>query len=130
MDCILVVESDPHMKKGVTLVLEGRGYEVWSAGDAAEALSLIIDHDFDLLITDVELPDTTGLELARRCRYLLQHPLPVLFMSGFAVGVLFARDRLQQGMLLLEKPFTARALLDAISGALADRFMNGDPEET
>ncbi|NJD18581.1 MAG: sigma-54-dependent Fis family transcriptional regulator [Gemmatimonadetes bacterium] len=69
MAAILVVEDEPGIREFLADALEGEGHAVSTAGDAAEALALLRDRGFDLLITDLRMPGVLdGMDLVRRAR--------------------------------------------------------------
>ncbi len=63
---LLVVDDEPDLRTLYELTLVREGYEVESAGSVEEAWPLLLDGDFQLVITDMRLPDGTGLDLLRR----------------------------------------------------------------
>jgi two-component system, cell cycle sensor histidine kinase and response regulator CckA len=111
-EIILVVEDEVSLRKLVARTLEGLGYRVMAAGTAAEALRVVEESDgrLDLLLTDVVLPG--GLQGDALARELLaSRPfLRVLFASGYTRDALVHSGRLDPGVNLLEKPFTASEL--------------------
>jgi PAS domain S-box-containing protein len=117
---VLVAEDEPTVRSLICRILAHAGYEPIPAADGAEALRLARAASVPLraLVTDVVMPGMDGLELARH----LADEIPglvVLFVSGYAEDVL-AREGLIAGHIpLLQKPFTADALLDALGAALA-----------
>lgn len=83
---VLVVEDEPSVRSIIVRTLRRLGYEVVSASNGSEALTLVEAGDagdFDLLITDIVMPHLGGNELARRLRARFPH-LPVLYISGYA----------------------------------------------
>jgi len=79
---IAVVEDDPIAREFLIDALEGRGHEVQSYADFSSAQSSLLDQvGIDLLVSDVELPDGSGLELVRQLR-ASRPSLPVLLQSG------------------------------------------------
>jgi PAS domain S-box-containing protein len=112
-ESILLVEDEPLVRELSRDMLERQGYRVTLAADAPEALRLEPggggEVRFDLLITDVSMPDMTGSELVKRMRSV--HPgLKVLFVSGYSDPPL-ERDDLSGGdSAFLQKPFSADAL--------------------
>jgi two-component system, cell cycle sensor histidine kinase and response regulator CckA len=101
-------------------VLEAGGFDVVAVAGGREALeAAAAGEPFELLLTDVVMPEMSGPELAVKLRVM--HPdLPVLYMSGYTDDVLSAHELSQDATAFLRKPFgnaelitAARALLDA-----------------
>jgi CheY-like chemotaxis protein len=80
---ILVVDDEAPMRKLLSYNLKASGYAVWSAADGTEALKLIEDHPFDLLLLDINLPGPSGLQVLDAVRRRTAE-LPVLVLSGRA----------------------------------------------
>jgi len=80
---ILVVEDQPDVLATMRYLLKRAGCETTGARTGADALCRARDEKFDLITLDMELPDTTGLDL---CRQMKQDPqlrrVPVVFVSG------------------------------------------------
>jgi CheY-like chemotaxis protein len=111
----LVVEDEAALRDVAGRILSGAGYHVLTADGGAQALELAAGHEgiIDLLVSDVVMPGMLGKELAER----LVDARPdtrVLYMSGYAQPVLASQGTLDPGVALLEKPFTAAALLSAV----------------
>jgi CheY-like chemotaxis protein len=99
-------------------MLAARGYLVQEARRPGEALQLVdAGREFDLLVTDVILPQMTGLELARRLA--AQSPeLHVVYTSGYASGSIMAPGAVVAGSAFLTKPFLSSQLVQAAETAL------------
>jgi CheY-like chemotaxis protein len=119
-EMILLVDDEPAVRSLARRILERHGYRVHEADSAEAALAALSDgmDPPELLLTDITLPGINGVELARVvCQ---RHPTRVLFVSGYAepTGVTMPVDHD-----LLQKPFTAQALLtrvrDVLSHAMA-----------
>ena len=65
---ILVVEDDGDLLEVLKFVLEDEGYRVSTARSGAEALALATAQDVSLILLDVEMPDLSGIEVAKRLR--------------------------------------------------------------
>lgn len=116
---VLVVEDDPGVLRLARTFLEQLGYTVTACLSPAEALGLT-DRDasrIDLLITDVVMPGLNGDELSRRLQTRWPH-LKVLFMSGYTSDVILERGGPDDGVRLLQKPFTKEVLAAKVRGLL------------
>jgi PAS domain S-box-containing protein len=116
---LLVVEDADDLREITELILTKNGYLVISAATGPAALDLLKRHagKIDLLLTDVVMPHMQGPELARRVTAL--HPeIRVLFMSGYPQPMLGDGGILEEGILLVEKPFTEPVLLAKVEEAL------------
>jgi two-component system cell cycle sensor histidine kinase/response regulator CckA len=112
---VLVVDDEPALRKLVEAALRRHGFAVAAAGGGSEALDLAHGTRFDLLISDVVMPEMSGPEVARRLRQL-QPELRVLFMTGYASPVDAGVDLRDE--IVLSKPFTSASLVDALRRAL------------
>jgi signal transduction histidine kinase/ActR/RegA family two-component response regulator len=125
---ILVVDDDANILRMICVTLERAGYRVEGAANAEEAFSCYAtaDHDrFDLVLSDLAMPQVSGVDLARRLLSRDNH-VRVLFMSGQATGELARPDIAAKGFELLSKPFRPDGLLRAVRGAI-DRKPHGLP---
>jgi CheY-like chemotaxis protein len=116
---ILVVEDADDLREITELILTKHGYHVITAGNGLEALEAVKSHagTIDLLLTDVVMPHMHGPELAHRIR-TSQPEIRVLYMSGYAQPIVEDGGTLEDGVLLIEKPFTEGVLLDGVEHTL------------
>lgn len=112
---ILVVEDDEAVRKIAADVLTKNGYEVRTAENGVEALKLLNgDLHFDLLFTDIVLPNgMSGLEISEKA-LLIQPQIKVLFTSGYAKETFTANECLYSEILLLDKPYKRAELLKIV----------------
>ena len=120
MASILVVEDDESLRRLFEQMLVRAGYEVTIAADGAKALKLIETTVFDVMITDLIMPEMEGLSLLRELRNK-KSPMKVIAMSGGGRGS--ATDYLEMAKMLgaaetLPKPFTGQQLIDTIERVL------------
>jgi len=110
-ETILLVEDEEPLRKLCTEFLEQLGYRMLGASNAKEAIALVEGYSgkIDLLITDVVMPGLPGPELAEAL-LALRPDLKVIFISGYAEGSLAPNGILKPGTVLVNKPFTIRAL--------------------
>ena len=113
---ILLVEDHADTARAMRWLLKADGHAVQSAGDVAAALKLAAAHEFDLLLSDLGLPDGTGVDLMRTLRQE-GSTLPGIVLSGYGQDQDVARSREAGFATHLIKPLTAEMLRDAI-GAL------------
>ncbi len=115
---ILVVDDEPNIRKLLAGVLEDEGYGVSGVADAAEAKTAVDKNpDLDLVLLDVQLPDTDGLSLLRDWR-AQDVALPVIMMSGHGT-IRTAVEATRLGALdFIEKPIQAERLLLSIANVL------------
>jgi CheY-like chemotaxis protein len=118
---ILVVDDEPAVRRFVTDALRSSGYEVVGASTGREALAAVYGESRTptLLVTDIEMPGMSGVELAARVR--ADRPgIRVILMTGREASAARARERagLVEGVLL--KPFGLAELLHAVLDALAE----------
>lgn len=109
---ILVVDDDPEVREIVAEFLLDAGHRVMQAEGGLTALNLLSEQpDFDLVITDVRMPDMSGIELADRITR--ERPeLKIILISGFFVSQHVARR-------VLRKPFRMKELAEAVRAELA-----------
>jgi signal transduction histidine kinase/ActR/RegA family two-component response regulator len=113
---ILLVEDDPRVRTATVGALEDLDYEPVACSSGGEAIELFKAQEFDLVITDVIMPEMTGPELIRHLKGAFERDFSVLFVTGY-VGEGESDDL--RGYELLRKPFTVGALAGAVSAALA-----------
>ncbi len=113
---ILLVEDDPRVRTATVDALEDLDYEPVACGSGAEAIALFNAQEFDLVVSDVIMPEMTGPELIRYLKRTSPRDFAVLFVTGY-VGEGESDDL--RGHELLRKPFTVGALANAVSAALA-----------
>ena len=112
---ILLVEDDPRVRAATVGALEDLDYEPVACSSGAEAIKLFESQHFDLVISDVIMPEMTGPELIRHLK-AAHDDFAVLFVTGYVGDG--ETDHLI-GYELLRKPFTVGALANAVSSALS-----------
>jgi CheY-like chemotaxis protein len=114
---VLVVEDEPALGRIIARILTDGGYRVLTATSGPQALTLDQRQTCDLLLTDVIMPDMSGRRLAELL-HRRRPGLPVLYMSGYSNGLLGTTQVLDDDVAFIEKPFTARRLLNKINDVL------------
>jgi CheY-like chemotaxis protein len=126
---ILVVEDEDPIRQLVDRILRETGYETSAAPNGLEGLRLIeTEASFDLLLTDLDMPQMSGDELVRRARVL--HPdLKVMYLTGFSDRLFTDRSMLWEDEAFLDKPITLNGLREAVSLALFGHVRGPDRED-
>ena len=106
---ILLAEDDDVMRGYLTRALERSGYAVTAVDRGTAALPLLETERFDLLLTDIVMPEMDGIELAQRAGEIASD-LRVMFITGFAAVTLKA-GRAVPNARILSKPFHLRDLV-------------------
>ena len=106
---ILLAEDDAVMREYLTRALERVGYAVSAVDRGTAALPLLEAERFDLLLTDIVMPEMDGIELAQRAAELAPD-MRVMFITGFAAVTLKAGRQMPQAR-VLSKPFHLRDLV-------------------
>ena len=106
---ILLAEDDNDMRRFLVKALQNAGYSVASCDNGRSAYERMREEPFELLLTDIVMPEMDGIELARRATEL-DPDLKVMFITGFAAVSLRA-SREQPTAKVLSKPFHLRDLV-------------------
>lgn len=118
-EAVLLVEDQPEVRSFLRRVISRAGYQVSEAGSGKEALELLREsgQGVELLLTDVVMPEMSGVELAERVRR--ERPsCRVVFMSGYNDDEVLRRAVNRSELAFLAKPFTAKSLLQKIREVL------------
>jgi PAS domain S-box-containing protein len=118
-EMILVAEDEAEVRKMTCSLLSHLGYNVLSAGTISEILQIARSkkEHIKLLLTDVVMPEMTGMELSRQIKKDLPS-LKVMFMSGYAKEVIGKDEIVDKAHLFIQKPFTVQALSMKVRQAL------------
>jgi CheY-like chemotaxis protein len=120
-ETVLLVEDEPAMLDVEAEMLADMGYSVLKAGRPGQALTLAGAHpgSIQLLITDMIMPEMNGRDLAERLTEI-RPGIRCLFVSGYTADVIARRGVLDDGVRLLEKPFSRWDLAAKVRKALDD----------
>jgi len=106
---ILLAEDEEAMRAYLARALQNAGYFVVAVDRGTKAIPLLQNEDFDLLLSDIVMPELDGIELAQRCAEISPHT-KVMFITGFAAVTLKASRDAPQAK-VLSKPFHLRDLV-------------------
>lgn len=115
---ILIAEDDESMRNFLARAITRAGHNVISVGTGAAALPYLAEGSFDLLLTDIVMPEMDGIELARRAGELAPD-MQVWFITGFAAVALNRRKETPKDAKVLSKPFHLKDVVDQINQVFA-----------
>ncbi|HSM42389.1 cell cycle two-component system response regulator CpdR [Altererythrobacter litoralis] len=116
---ILLAEDEEAMRTYLERALTNAGYEVVAVERGTAAVPLLEEQHFDLLLSDIVMPEMDGIELAQRCAELSPRT-KVMFITGFAAVSLKA-SREQPHARVLSKPFHLRDLVLEVERMFEDQ---------
>ena len=113
---ILIIDDDKLVRDSIVKILEREGYKSLSAVDAFEAINKTRTEEFDLIISDIQMPGKNGIEAVREIQRLFREnakrEVPIIFITGYAeMSQEFRAERLGEVIL---KPFDLNHLLVTI----------------
>ena len=116
---ILIVDDEIHIVHVVAIKLRNNGYEVISAENGAEAFDLVCKEKPDIVVTDLQMPVMTGIELVEKLRSNeTTRDIPVITLTARS----FSMDKEQQESLqisqCISKPFSPKELLRCVEDIL------------
>ncbi|AKM07255.1 cell cycle two-component system response regulator CpdR [Pelagerythrobacter marensis] len=116
---ILLAEDEEAMRDYLAGALQNAGYEVVAVDRGTEAVPLLESQHFDLLLSDIVMPEMDGIELAQRCNDISPRT-KIMFITGFAAVTLKANRDLPKAK-VLSKPFHLRDLVLEVERMFEDR---------
>lgn len=117
---IQIIEDDPMLQKVLRSALKPEGFEVHVCADGASGLLAVAKDKPDLVLLDVNLPDTTGMDICRtiKAEERTKH-IPIIMMTGEARDVAQKVQGLDLGAEeYLLKPFSVRVLVSRVKSIL------------
>ncbi len=128
MATILLIDDEAQVRATMRRVLERHGYAVADAANGREALKAMTDASFDLVITDINMPEMDGIEVIMALTE--RRPgLPIIAISGggrLPKDLLLSSADMLGAVTTLAKPFDVPDLIEAVERALAENGLDGD----
>jgi two-component system cell cycle response regulator CpdR len=115
---ILLAEDDNDMRRFLVKALQQAGFSVSSFDNGLAAYDQLRVEPFELLLTDIVMPEMDGIELARRATEL-DPDIKVMFITGFAAVALNPDNQAPRQAKILSKPFHLRDLVSEVQRMLA-----------
>ncbi|MBR9856294.1 MAG: sigma-54-dependent Fis family transcriptional regulator [Gammaproteobacteria bacterium] len=119
---VILVDDDPHVRLSAGQTLELEDYRVLALADGRQALAQLTPDFPGVVVTDINMPGMTGLELLQQIKQL-DPDIPVILITGFG-DISMAVGAIRNGAYdFIEKPFSADLLLDVVHRALEKRTL-------
>jgi two-component system cell cycle response regulator CpdR len=115
---IILAEDDGDMRRFLARALQNAGYEVISFDNGLSAYQRLREEPFELLLTDIVMPEMDGIELARRASEL-DPDIKIMFITGFAAVALNSDSKAPKNAKVLSKPVHLRELVNEVQKMLA-----------
>ncbi|MEM9372424.1 MAG: response regulator [Planctomycetota bacterium] len=123
---ILLADDEPHITHVLARSVQKAGFDVITAEDGEEAFELAAERVPDLIVTDLQMPYMSGIELAEKLfgrRELSDIPVVLLSARGYVITD--DSERIDNIRLTLEKPFSAKNVIEHIRRLLDERSATG-----
>ena len=118
MHKILLAEDDNDMRRFLVKALENAGFQVSSYDNGLSAYQRLREEPFEMLLTDIVMPEMDGIELAKRASEL--HPsMKIMFITGFAAVALQDYAEAPKQSRVLSKPIHLKDLVREVDRMLA-----------
>ncbi|BBD97436.1 response regulator [Sphingobium amiense] len=111
------------MRTYLARALERSGYDVVAVASGVEAMPYLAPHQFDLLLTDIVMPEMDGIELAQHAAQIAPD-MRIMFITGFAAVTLKAGKAVPQAK-VLSKPFHLRDLVLEVERMFGSETVSG-----
>jgi two-component system, cell cycle response regulator CpdR len=115
---ILLAEDDTDMRRFLVKALQNAGFQVVSYDNGMSAYQRLREEPFEMLLTDIVMPEMDGIELARRASEL-DPDIKIMFITGFAAVALNADSQAPKHAKVLSKPVHLRDLVNEVQKMLA-----------
>ncbi len=125
--CIVLIDDEPHITHMVSRKLTQCGYTVHTAMDGQQGHNLIHEVNPDLVVTDLQMPHMSGIELSTRLwNSEKTKDIPVIMLTARGFAVQEQVKELGNVKSLLSKPFGTKALVELISATLLAENQSGE----
>jgi two-component system cell cycle response regulator CpdR len=118
MHKILLAEDDNDMRRFLVKALENAGFQVSPHDNGMSAYQRLREEPFEMLLTDIVMPEMDGIELARRASEL-DPDIKIMFITGFAAVALNSDSEAPKNAKVLSKPVHLRELVSEVNKMLA-----------
>jgi two-component system, OmpR family, response regulator len=113
---ILLVDDDRGLSLALSTLLEDVGHDVQTAGDGPDALALLRERAFDIVLLDIGLPTMSGLDVLAQARALAKPPLVIMMTADDTPETVLESVR-RQAFRYLRKPFPPKSIVEVVNEA-------------
>ncbi|HEU5109570.1 MAG TPA: response regulator [Micromonosporaceae bacterium] len=119
MHTVLVFDDEEDLRDIMCRMLQRKGFNAMPAAEPADAVAVCREYDgeIDVLLADLGMPDAVGVDLAREAT-AIRPGLRVLYVTGLPKDAAVRQGIVDEGALVMQKPFTTDGLLSAVNEAL------------
>ncbi|MCM3361085.1 MULTISPECIES: response regulator [Bacillaceae] len=114
---VLIVDDEPYIREGIKVMIDwgNYGFEIcYEAGNGEDALQIILDHELDIVLTDIKMPVMSGLELIKQVKKSVDKEIRFVILSGF-YEFEYAKKAIQYKVTdYLLKPIQEKELIDLL----------------
>ena len=125
---ILVVDDEEMIRPLLTQILVREGYDVTTATDGQEAIDLLLQERFDVVITDMVMPGVNGMEVVRIAK-AIDPDYPVIVMTGYPSTETMTRLVRLGASDYLAKPWAVDVITATVAKLVEMRRMGGPPSQ-
>jgi CheY-like chemotaxis protein len=119
---ILVIDDEELIIKSLSRLLEKNGYEVFVAKNGQDAIIMVEEEDFDLILADIRMPGLNGVEtvknIYKEATEKGQRKIPTIFITGYADEMIEKKAKALNPAAYIYKPFDIQELVDKIKNTL------------
>lgn len=117
---ILIIDDEPALRESIAMVLENAGYRASCAESGPQALGIMKDHFFDILLVDYMLPEMNGIECIKQGLAISPESIPVVITGSSSIEIAVEAMRIGAHDYLL-KPLNLDDLIELLSSILQER---------
>ena len=120
MKKILIVDDQQGIRALLNEIFQREGFETVQSGNGLQAVQLIQEQQFDLMLLDMNLPGLNGLEVLKEVRNNLQQQFPIMMMTAYGEQELIEEALTYNAVQYFTKPFNIFELLTQVKNILAE----------
>ena len=125
MKRILILDDDKLVTKSLARLLEREGYSIGCAESGSQAMELVKESDFDLVVSDIRMPAMSGIEAAKNINSIMKQKnkkqIPIIFITGYSDEKNHEAATELEAADFIYKPFDKDKFLGSVKTALGNQ---------